>query len=148
MASDRRYMQAGGAAMAEQSELMMLLGRLQEGVEHLRKDFDEERVSAATSRRLIYEKHDEMVRDLSQLKQDIEVGAIISAQGREDVKRLGEAIDAHKAAIQPSIEDWNRIKMLGLGITGILALGGLSVGALVMMGVDAFRAALRHWLGG
>ena len=134
--------------MADASEVLMLLGRLSEGIEQLRKDFDTERQNAAQSRKSIYERHETLSQDLTSLKHDVEVGAIISAKGREEVKRLADQIDAHKAAVQPSIDDWNRIKTLGLGITGILAIGGLSVGALLMMGVDAFKAAVRSWLGG
>ena len=134
--------------MADASEVLMLLGRLSEGIEQLRKDFDTERQNAAQSRKSIYERHETLSQDLTSLKRDVEVGAIISAKGREEVKRLADQIDAHKAAVQPSIDDWNRIKTLGLGITGILAIGGLSVGALLMMGVDAFKAAVRSWLGG
>ena len=134
--------------MADASEVLMLLGRLSEGIEQLRKDFDTERQNAAQSRKSIYERHESLSQDLTALRHDVEVGAIISAKGREEVKRLADQIDAHKAAVQPSIDDWNRIKTLGLGITGILAIGGLSVGALLMMGVDAFKAAVRSWLGG
>ena len=134
--------------MTDANEVLMLLGRLSEGIEQLRKDFDTERQNAAQSRKSIYERHENLSQDLTALKHDVEVGAIISAKGREEVKRLADQIDAHKATVQPSLDDWNRIKTLGLGITGILAIGGLSVGALLMMGVDAFKAAVRSWLGG
>lgn len=148
METIKRYMQVGGGSVADASEILMLLGRLAEGVEQLRRDFDADRESAAANRRLVHDRHDAMTRELTQLRQDIEVAAVISAQGRDDVKRLGEQIDAHKAAVQPSLDDWQRIKAMGLGITGILALGGLSVGAVLASGIDTFKSFLRSWLGG
>lgn len=134
--------------MPELTDVMLALGRLQEGFDRLREDFDVEKLSAAQSRRAIYERHETLGDGLVNLKKDVEIAALISAQGREEMKKLAVRIDEHREAIQPSIEDWKRIKNLGLGITGVLALGGLSVGALMSMGLDAFRAALRQFLGG
>ena len=120
--------------MADLNDVMLALGRVQEGVDRLRDDFTEEKQSASISRKSIYERHDELSHEFARLKSDL--------------LAIGLKVDQHKADIQPSIEDWRRIKNLGLGVTGILALGGLSVGAMLSMGMDAFKAALRHWLGG
>jgi hypothetical protein len=83
--------------------------------------------------------------DLSNLKQDIDMTALVTAQKLGD---LTKELTDHKLAVQPSIDEWKRIRTLGIGITGVLAIGGLSVGAMLSMGLDAFRAALRSWLGG
>ena len=120
--------------MADLNDVMLALGRVQEGVDRLREDFTEEKASAAISRKSIYERHDDLSQELIRLK--------------ADVQGIGQKVDLHKSEIQPSLEDWRRIKNLGLGVTGVLALGGLSVGAMLSMGMDAFKAAVRHWLGG
>lgn len=138
----------GGAALADMGDVMLALGRLQEGVDRLREDFTEEKASAAQSRKSIYEKHDALAHEMTKLKSDVVISAQIGAQTRNEVQSLVTKVDQNKADIQPSLEDWRRIKNLGLGITGVLALGGVTVGAFLSMGVDAFKAALRQWLGG
>ena len=134
--------------MAGMSDVMLALGRLQEGVDRLREDFTEEKASAAINRKSLYEKHDDLRSDLTKLKSDVVACAQIGAKTHDDVQALGRRVDQNKADIQPSLEDWRRIKNLGLGVTGVLAVGGVTVGAMLSMGVDAFKAAVRHWLGG
>lgn len=113
---------------------MLALGRVQEGVDRLRDDFTDEKQSASVSRKSMYERQEELSQELIRLT--------------ADVRAVSQKIEQHKADIQPSIDDWRRIKNLGIGITGILALGGLSVGAMLSLGLDACKAALRQWLGG
>lgn len=134
-----------GEQVSDHADLMLLMGRMAEGIERLRADFSEEKASAAASRKVIHERHEELRSDLSNLKSDIDMAAVISAQ---KIDALASDLKDHKAAVQPSVEEWKRIKTLGIGITGVLAIGGLSVGAMLSMGLDAFRAALRSWLGG
>jgi len=131
--------------VSDLTDVLMILGRVQEGVERLRQDFGEEKAQASQSRKLLYERQDEMRGDLSNLKQDIDMTALVTAQKLGD---LTKELTDHKLAVQPSIDEWKRIRTLGIGITGVLAIGGLSVGAMLSMGLDAFRAALRSWLGG
>ena len=130
------------------NDILVGIGRLQESVDRLRGDFTEEKRSAAASRKTIYERQDELNAEIVRVAGDVNISAHIVAQNRDEVKRLGAIIDSHKDAIQPSIDDWRRIKTLGLGVTGVLAIGGLSVGAMLTMGIDAAKAALRSWLGG
>lgn len=124
---------------------MLLMGRMAEGIERLRADFGEEKSQAAASRKALYERQEELRGDLSNLKNDIDMAAVISAQKMD---ALASELKDHKDAVQPSVEEWKRIKTLGIGITGVLAIGGLSVGAMLSMGLDAFKAAVRSWLGG
>lgn len=131
--------------MVDLGDLLLAMGRVQEGVDRLREDFGEEKSSAAASRKAIYERQAEFSRGLNDLKNDVDMAAVISTQ---KLGELARGLSEHKAAVQPSIEDWKRIKSMGLGISGVLALGGLSVGALLMAGVDSFKAAMRHIFGG
>ena len=124
---------------------MLLMGRMAEGIERLRADFGEEKSQAAASRKALYERQEELRGDLSNLKNDIDMAAVITSQKMD---ALAADLKDHKAAVQPSVDEWKRIKTLGIGITGVLALGGLSVGAMLSMGLDAFKAAVRSWLGG
>lgn len=134
--------------MADLNDVLLAVGRLQEGMDRLREDFTHEKQSAAQSRKALYDRHEALSGEISSIRSDMEISALISAQGREEVKVLAGKIEAHKSEIQSSVDDWRRIKNLGLGVTGVLAIGGLSVGAMLSMGYDAFKTAMRHWLGG
>lgn len=142
---DRKFFQDGGRDVTDHADLMLLMGRMAEGIERLRADFGEEKSQAAASRKALYERQEELRADLSNLKSDIDMAAVISAQKMD---ALASDLKDHKEAVQPSVDEWKRIKTLGIGITGVLALGGLSVGAMLSMGLDAFKAAVRSWLGG
>lgn len=131
--------------MSDLTDVLMILGRVSEGVERLRQDFGEEKAAAAASRKTIYERQDEMRSDLSNLRSDFDMKAAMQSRELHD---LAKSLEDHKTAVQPSVEEWKRIKTLGIGITGILAIGGLSIGAMLSMGLDAFKAAVRSWLGG
>ena len=142
---DKKFFQSAGRDVTDHADLMLLMGRMAEGIERLRVDFGEEKSQAAASRKALYERQEELRGDLSILKSDIDMAAVISAQKMD---ALASELKDHKAAVQPSVEEWKRIKTLGIGITGVLAIGGLSVGAMLSIGIDAFRAAMRSWLGG
>lgn len=142
---DKKTFFQDGKDVSDLTDVLMLLGRLEAGVDRLRADFGEEKTQAAASRKALYERQDEMRGDLSNLKADIDMAAVISAQ---KLGELAKELKDHKEAVQPSVDEWKRIRTLGIGITGVLAIGGLSVGAMLSMGLDAFRAAMRSWLGG
>ena len=134
--------------MSGENAVLLAIGRLQASVDHMQRDFAEEKHSATESRRALYDRHDDLQEQIGGLKMDLQVSGQITAQVREEVKAVSAKVDQHKEDIQPSIDDWRRIKTLGLGVTGVLAIGGLSVGAVLAAGMDAFRAVMRSWLGG
>lgn len=133
--------------MADANDILLAVGRLQASVDHIREEFTEEKRSASESRKAIYARHDDLNNELNSLRTDVGIHAQISAQTREEIKALGAAISRHKNEIQPSVEDWQRMKMLGTGIVGVLAVGGLSVGALIAWAGEATAGVIRRWLG-
>lgn len=133
--------------MADLNDVLLAVGRLQEGVDRLREDFTEEKQSAAASRSTVHRRLDEQAAEIAEVKSDIGINAMITAQAREEVKALGGAITQHKDDIQPAIEDWRRMKTLGTGLAGLLAIGGLSVGAALTWAGEATAATVRRWLG-
>ncbi|ACE93042.1 hypothetical protein AMC90_CH04053 [Rhizobium phaseoli] len=46
----------------------------------------------------------------------------------------------------PALEDWKRIKMIGYGVSGLIAIAGLTTGAIVTWASDGAVAWIRHWL--
>ncbi len=131
--------------VSDLTDVLMLLGRVSEGVDRLRQDFGDEKAQAAQNRKTLFDRQDEMRNDLSSLRSDFDMAAVVQAK---DMRALSRSLEDHKLAVQPSVEEWKRIKTLGVGITGVLALGGLSVGAMMATGLDALRNAVRSWLGG
>lgn len=116
-----------------------MLGRVLEGVEQLRDDFQDEKRNAHESRTTMHHRLDMQAAEIASLKTDVAIAGKIEAQVRNEVKSL-------KDAVNPSLEDWKRMKALGIGVAGLLALGGLSVGAMLMWAGDAAATAVRHWL--
>lgn len=133
--------------MADLNDVMLAIGRLEGEVRIHREDFAEEKRAAAASRKAIYEKTDELSARIARVETDIGISGQINAQVREEVKHLGESVAQHKVDIQPSIDDMRKLKNLGMGISGVLAIGGLSVGTMLTMGLDAVKAALRQMIG-
>lgn len=143
---DKKFFQSeAGRDVTDHTDLMLMMGRMAEGIERLRVDFSEEKTQAAASRKALYDRQDEMRSGLSSLKADIDVAAVVTTQKLGDIEK---ELKDHKAAVQPSVDEWKRIRTLGIGITGVLAIGGLTVGAMLAAGIDTVRAALRHWIGG
>jgi hypothetical protein len=125
---------------------MLALGRVQEGVDRLRDDFQDEKRSAHESRAVIHRRLDDQTEDIAGLRSDVGIGAQVNAQTREEVKALKEIVNDNQSKVQPSIEEWKRIKTMGIGLAGLLALAGLSFGAILMWMSDAAVSAIRHWL--
>lgn len=128
-------------------EISRSLGRLEEGMSRLRQDFTEEKQTAAVSRKGVYMMHDEFAEKLSELRQEHKIAAHITAQVREEVKGVNRSLEAFKSEAEPPLEEFKRLRNMGLGIVSLLALGGLSVGAVVALGIETVKSALRSWLG-
>lgn len=127
-------------------EISLMLGQVLEGVKQLRADFQEEKQNAHESRATVHRRLDEHAEEIGKLRTDVAVHGQVEAQVRNEVKALGAQVAANQEAMQPSVDDWKRMKALGIGIAGLLALGGLSIGAMLMWAGDAAATAVRHWL--
>lgn len=125
---------------------MLLLGKVMEGLDRLSEDFSEEKRSAANSRASIHQRLDTQVERIGRLETASEINVQINAQQREALKALNSTVQNNHMAVQPSIDEWRRMKALGIGLAGLLALGGLSLGAMLMWASDAAVTAVRHWL--
>lgn len=132
--------------MASNEDIMLALGRLQEGVDRLRADFQEEKRAAHESRSTIHRRLDEQAEDIARLKTDVAIAGKIEAQLRDEIKQLKETVEANHEEFEPSIAEWRRMKSIGIGLAGLLALGGLSFGAVLTWMGDAAVSAVRHWL--
>ncbi|KEC75487.1 transmembrane protein [Rhizobium leguminosarum bv. phaseoli CCGM1] len=70
----------------------------------------------------------------------------VDAQVRDELKSIKETVQKNHETIQPTLEEWKRLKTLGYGISGAIALAGLTAGATITWASDGAVAWIRHWL--
>lgn len=132
--------------MASNDDIMRVLGRLEEKVEQLGKDISEEKVTAHESRTSIHRRLDEQVMTVALLDKTVGIHAEIDAQMRDKIEDLTKTVEKNHDAVAPTIEDMKRLKTLGYGISGLIAIAGISVGGLFWWAGEAAVNAIRHWL--
>lgn len=132
---------------------MRALGRVEEAIagiresiSHLREDFGDEKDHAHESRAVIHRRLDEQTSQIGKLETTVAISGQVDAQLRDQISDLRETVNSNQEAVAPAIEEWNRMKALGVGIAGLIALAGLTVGGIVAWASDGAVTALRHWL--
>lgn len=132
--------------MTSNDDILLMLGRVEEGVKRIREDFQEEKQSAHESRAVIHRRLDEQSRQINLLDKVVEISSGVDVTLREEIKALKETVDRNHASVQPALEEWRRMKTIGYGISGLIAFAGLTVGGIIAYMSDGAVAALRHWL--
>lgn len=117
-------------------EVLVRLGELSASVQHLLNDFGDEKIAARDNRAAMHRRLDEQARDLSALKTEL----TLSRQMVEDLARTQADI------VLPAVGDWRDMKATGLRIVGVLAIGGVSLGATMAWFSDQAVSLVRHWL--
>lgn len=87
-----------------------------------------------------------MTMPIAHLDTTVAISGGVDAQIREEIKALKETVDRNHASVQPALEEWKRMKTLGVGISGLIAFAGLTIGGIVAYIGDGAVAAIRHWL--
>ncbi|MBS1183770.1 MAG: hypothetical protein H6Q99_3650 [Proteobacteria bacterium] len=118
------------------SEILVKLGELSASVQHLLRDFGDEKIAARDNRAAMHRRLDEQARELSGLKTELTLS-------RQVVEGLAKT---QTETVLPAIGDWQDMKRTGLTIVGLLALGGVSVGAALTWFSDQASGLVRHWL--
>lgn len=129
--------------MASNDDIMRVLGRLEEGVSRLREDFQQEKESAHESRAVIHRRLDEHGQNVSKLETTVAISGQVDAQLRDKITSLDKQITEN---VTPSIEEWKRIKTMGLGMSSLLVIAGVSAASITAIAWDWFLALMRHWL--
>ena len=117
-------------------EILVKLGELGASVEHLLHDFADEKTAARDNRASVHRRLDEQARGLADVKTEL-------ALSRQVVETLAKA---QAETVLPAVDDWQGMKRTGLTIVGLLALGGVSVGATMAWFSDQASMLVRHWL--
>ncbi len=117
-------------------EILLKLGELGASVEHLLRDFADEKTAARDNRAAVHRRLDEQAQGLADVKTEL----ALSRQVVEDLAK------AQAETVLPAVDDWQGMKRTGLTIVGLLALGGVSVGAALTWFSDQASLLVRHWL--
>jgi hypothetical protein len=72
----------------------------------------------------------------------IAVAGQVDAQVRQELDALKKSV----ADLTPTVDEWRRIRQLGLGIVGLMTAGGITVGAILAAGGNWLVDLIRHWL--
>lgn len=118
------------------NEVLVRLGELSASVQHLLRDFGDEKVVARDNRAAMHRRLDEQARELADLKSEL----TLSRRAVEDMART------QSETVLPAVGEWRDMKTTGLRIVGLLALGGVSVGAALTWFSDQASALVRYWL--
>src|SRR5215217_3948383 len=116
-------------------------------MEQLRDDFQEERVADRQSRARLHERMDSVAEDVGTIKGDIRILGEVDGQVRAEVQSLKVTVESNQAEIKPTVDEFKRMKMVGLSVVGLIGIGGTAFGAsLIWWGeqtISFFRWALR-----
>ena len=115
---------------------------LLEMLRQLRNDFAEERDAARESRARTHERIDDVVARLGRIDTTMALSGSIDAQVRTEL----DQVNTRLGVMQPTIDEWARIRVVGAWAAGILLTGGLGIGAIVAATGDWLSSAIRHWL--
>lgn len=118
------------------NEVLLRLGEVSASVQHLLSDFGDEKIAARANRAAMHRRLDEQARELSALKTEL----TLSRQVVEDLARI------QAETVLPAVSDWRDMKATGLRVVGVLAIGGVSLGATMAWFSDQAASLLRHWL--
>ncbi|MBX4952107.1 MULTISPECIES: DUF1515 domain-containing protein [Rhizobium] len=139
--------------MTSNDDILRALGRvegrltgIEENMALLREDVSDEKENAHESRSVIHRRLDEQAKQIAHFETTVAISGAVDAQIREEIKTLKATVEHNHAATQPALEDWKRIKTIGYGVSGVIAMAGLTAGATITWMSDGVVAWLRHWL--
>lgn len=112
----------------------------------MQDDLREEKRNAHEHRAVIHKRIDEQSQQISHLETTVAIRGEIDAQLRDQIMELKETVEKNHAEVEPAIRDMERMKTLGLGVSGIIAFSGLTIGGLIAWMGDTVITAIRHWL--
>lgn len=121
------------------------LSGIEESVSLLREDVSDEKDNAHESRTVIHRRLDEQMRQINLLDKIVEISSGVDVTLREEIKALRETVIINHAAVQPTIEEWKKLKTLGSGISGAIALSGLTVGTIIAVYGKAAFISFLSW---
>lgn len=133
-------------AVAEYRILLEMLKQQGESIEALRLTVAQGHEKSSDSRSKLHERLDEFSVRLGQIEGDIRILGEVDGQVRERLKALAETVKKNQEEAQPTIDEWRRMKAIGAGLAGVLALFSVSLGAFAIWAGESLIAGIRHIL--
>ncbi len=126
--------------MADQTSVLLDM------VRQLREDYARDQEAARESRAALHRRVDEVMDRLAQMETTAAISGQIDAQVRQELDALKTTVESNAAMLAPTVEEWKRIRAIGLGLVGLLAIGGISLGAAAAWAGEAIVNTIRAWL--
>lgn len=108
--------------------------------------FISEQKSAHDSRAVIHTRLDAQTEKIGRLETTVAVSGKVEAMLRDGINDLKVTVQSNHNAVQPALEEWKRMRTIGIGISGLIAFAGLTIGGIITYVGDGAVSALRHWL--
>lgn len=124
-------------------EILLKLGRIEEGQEQLRDDFDKETDRSRENRKDLHGKVDSLSDRIGHVETTIQVAGQVTAQARDKIDALETKINTD---VQPTVDEFKRMKMIGWSAVGLVGLGGTAFGASLIWWGEQTISAIRHFL--
>jgi hypothetical protein len=118
------------------NEILVKLGELSVSVQHLLRGFGEEKTAARENRATVHRRLDEQAREMAEVKTEL-------TMSRQAVEGMAKT---QAETVLPAVDDWRDMKATGIKLVGLLAIGGMSIGATVAWFSDQAVTVIRHWL--
>lgn len=120
----------------ELHEIMRALGRLEEGMERQRADFDSEKLVSRDSRGRMHTK-------LEKIEEDVSIVGKVAAQARDKAEVLELVVSTD---IKPATDDFKRMRTIGfVGLT-LLGFAFTALGITLATVGEGVVNSIRTWL--
>lgn len=111
------------------SLLLKMMEQVRDDMRHMQDGMQARDELSRQSRARLYERIDEVANDVGTIKGDIRILGEVDGQVRGELQALSATVAANQAEVGPSVEEFKRMKMVGLSIVGLIGIGGTAFGA-------------------
>lgn len=115
---------------------MRALGRLEEGQDRMRKDFDDEKEHTRESRERTYRK-------LDKIDQDVTIVGKVAAQARDKVDAVEQLVVTD---VKPATDDFKRMRTAGIVGISLLGFAFTALGVTLATVGEGLVHTIRVWL--
>lgn len=120
----------------ELHDIMRALGRLEEGQDRMRADFDAEQKHTRESRERTYRK-------LEKIEQDVTIVGEVAAQARNKVDHLEQTV---LTDVKPATDDFKRMRTVGFVGLSLLGFAFTALGITLATVGEGVVQTIRAWL--
>jgi hypothetical protein len=129
--------------MTSNDDIMRALGSFETGLKAvneqlslIRQDIEKSEERAYESRSTIHRRLDEQSEQIGRLRTDVAINGEVDAHLRDRIKALSDTVDGNHKKVQPALEDWGRVKVLGWGVGFVFLSLGISAASIYAWAYD------------